>query len=1478
MTDEREIKLLISARLKGARDISAIGESIESLGKAIDKQAESAKRGESAYEGFKAAAEGLKAVQQELATRSDALREVDKLTKRIEAQGVAVDKASKKLADYEKTLGESRTAKQQEQVQKLNAAYEASTKRLALYQASLKEINGALQAAGVNTADLAGEQRKVLAAQELAGAAQKRLTQELVDYNDNVAKGKAATAAKAKQDKDAAAAAELFAVAERKAADATRARDQAQEAFNTKRSGRVGESVGADRAAQEQAAAAARARELAALRADIEGRSAGAARDTGLQKIADDAEAATRQFTTLARASAELRPRIVSLREAVDAITNPAAAARQTLAGVEKQIDELSKVINGSKGPVKDFSGQFKELAAAQKAIQGQASLIDDFRNQKAAVQAASKEFAAAKAQVLQYTAALRQGGDGAEKFVRPLAEAQTRLRVAAQALREQNTQARQTGAALAAAGINVANLGDAEARLINSTKQATAALGQLSQAAKLNGEAVSGKGLRLFNDEGRTTLSLVQRIRGEILALTAAYVGVQGAISFAASTLKASTLNEGLKNSIGFALGNDPQKIGDEMAYITGQADRLGVSLEQGAKGYVKFAASASKSGAPLKEVRFIFETLAETARTLSLSPDELNGLLLAVGQSFSKGKIQAEELRGQIGERLPGAFAFAQEALKKFFPNLDKALEKGQVGAEHLVVVMESVRRAAQDQLPQAIKSLDAEQQRFNNSVLKFKLQIAEAGFADAYVGLLKQLTEIMKSQDGKELAKNISDLASAMVKGISTIVQYRSEIGLVLQVFAAFIAGGLITKVGVSLTVFTGLASALAPVVFTLAGAFRALGVTVAAVFAGFQLGQRLRDEFQDVRLFGTYIAQFFAGLFAIVEAFAKDFAEAFPLAFENAFKKTINTITFFGRETLKLQGTLLKAVGLDTIGDSFKTFGQFLELKPADAGFKRVQALGKKLDEIGATFADMRKEELLFGGGPAKIGNQSFPSTGSTTPFPGSRAGIPGLSDSDKTKRENQIEAIRNALESLNASTLKSQNENLSSLLAAVDLQYADLARKIAELGGEDGKAFAEAFARGITSKKDEITKDFNAKLLKEQETLNAKLDELDAQAGRKNKDSLDARLGAIRISMKKVFDEINDAELNATRGITGEPGKQTDEIRATAEAARVRARIIQADLEALETKKVLNEQLRAQEQAINDLINTRAIALKKIQEDVKAGSITPGQGDSQSQDVVNQFQPQIVAATGVMRDFATANAAAFDPNRLAEFLLKLQEATNAGKALNAEFDKTQQIIDKGIGQGIDDALNAAYDSIGKLTQGTADWGDAFEAVGRSILQTLANILKELAQAILKEQILITLKAIAAAYGGGGFTGVGAQPYHSGGVVGRNPASTRSVPAAWFASAPRYHEGGMVGLAPNEVPAVLQKNEEVLSTTSPRNIMNGGAAAGGQQTTAQRFVLVDDRSRVAEAMNTPEGEAVTLVHIRKNIPTLRQLFKG
>lgn len=48
-----------------------------------------------------------------------------------------------------------------------------------------------------------------------------------------------------------------------------------------------------------------------------------------------------------------------------------------------------------------------------------------------------------------------------------------------------------------------------------------------------------------------------------------------------------------------------------------------------------------------------------------LALSKDQMDGVFLALGQMISKGKVQAEELRGQLGERLPGAFDMAAKAM---------------------------------------------------------------------------------------------------------------------------------------------------------------------------------------------------------------------------------------------------------------------------------------------------------------------------------------------------------------------------------------------------------------------------------------------------------------------------------------------------------------------------------------------------------------------------------------------------------------------------------------------------------------------------------------------------------------------------------------------------------------------------------------------------------------------------------------------
>ena len=74
----------------------------------------------------------------------------------------------------------------------------------------------------------------------------------------------------------------------------------------------------------------------------------------------------------------------------------------------------------------------------------------------------------------------------------------------------------------------------------------------------------------------------------------------------------------------------------------------------------------------------------VSKAATTLGLSSSEADGALLAVSQMMSKGTVQAEELRGQLGERLPGAFQIAARAMGVSTSELGKMLEAGQVIAE--------------------------------------------------------------------------------------------------------------------------------------------------------------------------------------------------------------------------------------------------------------------------------------------------------------------------------------------------------------------------------------------------------------------------------------------------------------------------------------------------------------------------------------------------------------------------------------------------------------------------------------------------------------------------------------------------------------------------------------------------------------------------------------------------------------------------
>ena len=93
----------------------------------------------------------------------------------------------------------------------------------------------------------------------------------------------------------------------------------------------------------------------------------------------------------------------------------------------------------------------------------------------------------------------------------------------------------------------------------------------------------------------------------------------------------------------------------------------------------------------------------------------------------------------------------------------------------------------------------------------------------------------------------------------------------------------------------------------------------------------------------------------------------------------------------------------------------------------------------------------------------------------------------------------------------------------------------------------------------------------------------------------------------------------------------------------------------------------------------------------------------------------------------------------------------------------------------------------------------------------------------------------------------------------------------MPSYVFDAAPRYHSGGIAGLAPDEVPAVLKRNEEVLTENDPRHRFNGGMESGAQPTMDVSIInTIDSESVVAAGANTRSGRQAIFNAIKAIVP--------
>jgi tape measure domain-containing protein len=178
-------------------------------------------------------------------------------------------------------------------------------------------------------------------------------------------------------------------------------------------------------------------------------------------------------------------------------------------------------------------------------------------------------------------------------------------------------------------------------------------------------------------------------------LANAVAYVGVAAAATaagglYAFQRVMVSAVDQAVKmgqiERSFIAISGSGKLAGEEMKFVQGEAAKLGLELTTTADAYKGIWAASKGTVLEGEATRKIFSSVASAASALGLSTDQTSGALLAISQMMPKGKIQAEELRGQLGERLPGAFQLMAQAAGVSTAKLDAMLQAGQVGIDIL------------------------------------------------------------------------------------------------------------------------------------------------------------------------------------------------------------------------------------------------------------------------------------------------------------------------------------------------------------------------------------------------------------------------------------------------------------------------------------------------------------------------------------------------------------------------------------------------------------------------------------------------------------------------------------------------------------------------------------------------------------------------------------------------------------------------
>ena len=501
--------------------------------------------------------------------------------------------------------------------------------------------------------------------------------------------------------------------------------------------------------------------------------------DAARQKYQGNMDAMGKSTQELSAEAKKAQAALQSIVMAGDsrAISQGFVQATQALKGLESGLSL-------STAEMKQFS-----LAQRQAMAELRAELIKarSELSQLVATRAPIETITAARQRVTELATEVSTARATYQSFQAAAVQAMQRAEIATQA---STAAAKNAGSAIYGM-LNIRSSGAIQAE-INAINQA---LAQFRQNANASGSELSrvmaaGKAsiasLRAeMSGIPSTATSASQGLSGvasSLTSITGTAVGMAAVAAGLKTIFDTTKQFEGLQKQMEYSIPAT-QKVAESMQYTKDVANKLGLDVVSTTEGFIKFAAATKGTSLEGQATKDVFEGVSAAAATMGMSSYEASLTFQALSQIAGKGRVQLEELRGQLAERFPPAMVIAAKSMGVTQSRLMEMISAGLDAGEFLGAFGRQLQEEFSETALKNVNSLPGKINLVSNAFIELQLSASRMGLDAMFAGIIEKVTSLLNTAS-TGMAGLDSSTKAAVSATLEAVTQlFGSTIGTVI-----------------------------------------------------------------------------------------------------------------------------------------------------------------------------------------------------------------------------------------------------------------------------------------------------------------------------------------------------------------------------------------------------------------------------------------------------------------------------------------------------------------------------------------------------------------------------------------------------------------------------------------------------------------------------------------------------------------------